>query len=213
MADIFDESLDNVDVEISDNRVSEGEDINLNKLDPALTRVVIGVGWKLNAFDADSLDLDVSCFLLNKHEKTRVNDDFVFYNNLKDADGAVVHNGDNLIGAGDGDDETISIDLNRISYDINRIIFTLSIYRGEVKQQTMSTVRDPYLRVLNADNGHELLRYAISQDALNACSETAMFVASLDRMGPKWHFKALGTVASGGLAKIAEDYDIIIQTG
>lgn len=213
MPDIFDPALDDVEVEISDNKVSEGDDINLNQLDPTLTRVNIGVGWRLNAFDADSLDLDVSCFMLDKNEKTKDNDDFVFYNHLEGSGGAVVHNGDNLIGAGDGDDESISIDLNGLSYDINRVMFVLSIYKGETKDQTMSTVRKPYMRVLNADNAQELLRYEISPEILEDCKETAMFVASLDRMGPKWHFRPLGAVAVGGLSKVAENYDIIVQAG
>jgi len=212
MADIFDETLDDVEVEISDNRVSKGDDINLNKLDPTLTRVLIGVGWRLNAFDSDSLDLDVSCFLLDKDEKTRANEDFVFYNNLESAGQAVVHNGDNMIGAGDGDDETISINLNGISFDISRVMFVLSIYRGEEKDQAMKSVRDPYIRLMNEENGQELLRYEVSED-ISECGETAIFVASLDRMGPKWHFRPLGQSASGGLGKIAEDYDIIIQAG
>lgn len=212
MTDIFDPTLDEVDVEISDNKVEKGEDINLNRLDPTLTRVLIGVGWRLNAFDADSLDLDVSCFMLDKEDKTKANDDFVFYNNLNGAGGAVVHNGDNMIGAGDGDDETISIDLNGLSFDINRVMFVLSIYRGEEKDQTMKTVRSPYIRLMNEDNGQELLRYEVAED-ITECEETAVYVAALERMGPKWHFKPLGEIATGGLAKVAEGYDIIVQTG
>ncbi len=212
MADIFDPTLDDVDVEISDNKVFKGEDINLNKLDPTLSRLLVGVGWRLNAFDADSLDLDVSCFMLNKDDKTRVNEDFVFYNNLTGTDDAIIHNGDNLIGAGDGDDETISIDLNKIHFDIIRVMFVLSIYKGEEKEQSMKNVRDPYIRVMNADNGQELLRYEVSED-VEECTDTAVFVASLERMGPKWHFKPLGDGVDGGIEKVAQGYDIIVQTG
>lgn len=210
MVDIFDSSLDNIEVEISDNKVSKGEEINLTNLDPTLNNLVIGVGWTLNAFDADSLDLDISCFMLDKDNLTRENEDFVFYNNLEGCDGAVVHNGDSLIGAGDGDDESLSIDLNGIPFDIMTVMFVFSIYRGEEKNQTMESVKNPYIRLINASNSQELIRYELVEDAQN-CTDTAMFAASLTRMGPKWHFNALGDSASGGLSKVANDYGIIIQ--
>lgn len=211
MSDIFDPVYD-VEVEVSDNKMAKGEDINLLSKDPTLKNVIIGVGWQLNAFDADTLDLDISCFLLNKDGKTRVDEDFVFYNNLEASDGAVVHNGDNLTGAGDGDDETISIDLSGIPFDVVKVMFIFSIYRGDEKEQTMSKVRSPYIRLMNSSNGQELLRYDVSEDVVDV-QETGMMVASLNREGPKWHFEAIGEPVAGGLAKIATDYDIIVHAG
>ncbi len=211
MSDIFDPVYD-VEVEVSDNKINKGDNINLLSKDPTLNNLIVGVGWQLNAFDADTLDLDISCFLLNKDGKTRVDDDFVFYNNLEACDGAIVHNGDNLTGAGDGDDETISVDLNGIPYDVIKVMFVFSIYRGDEKEQTMSKVRSPYIRLMNASNGQELLRYDVSEDVVDV-QETGMMVASLNREGPKWHFEALGEPVEGGLAKIATEYDIIVHTG
>lgn len=211
MADIFDPVYD-VEVEVSDNKMKKGEDVNLLSKDPTLKNILVGVGWQLNAFDADTLDLDISCFLLNKDGKTRVDEDFVFYNNLEASDGAVVHNGDNLTGAGDGDDETISIDLSGMPFDVVKVMFVFSIYRGDEKEQTMSKVRSPYIRLMNSSNGQELLRYDVSEDVVDV-QETGMLVASLNREGPKWHFEAIGEPVAGGLAKIASDYDIIVHTG
>lgn len=213
MVDIFDSTLDEVEVEVSDNRLKKGEDINLREKDPTLTNVLIGVGWQLNAFDTDTLDLDVSCFLLNRDMKTRVDEDFVFYNNLEASDGALVHNGDNLTGAGDGDDESISIDLNGIPFEVTKIMFVLSIYKGEEKDQQMSSVKKPYIRVVNTANSQEIIRYDVEEDVRNSDGETAMLVASLNREGPKWHFEAVGELVPGGLAKIATDYDIIVHVG
>ncbi len=212
MVDIFDTSYEDAEIEVSDNKIVKGEDVNLTAKDPAMTNIVVGVGWDLNAFDVDTLDLDVSCFLLNKDGKTRFDEDFVFYNNMQDRNGAIVHNGDNRTGAGDGDDETISIDLTGIPFDVVKVVFVLSIYNGEVKGQTMSSLRNSYIRVINASNSQELLRYELSEDTQES-SETAMLVASLNREGPKWHFEAVGKSIEGGLAKIATDYDIIIHTG
>ncbi len=213
MTDIFDPTLDNIKVEISDNKVEKGDDINITAKDPTMKNIIIAVGWQLNAFDADSLDLDVSCFLLNKNGKTRMDEDFVFYNNAKDIDEAVVHNGDNLTGAGEGDDETISIDLNKISYDISKVMFVLSIYRGAEKDQQMSSVRNGYIRMINTSNGQEILRYEISPDVAGSKGETAMLVASLNREGPKWHFEAVGELVHGGLGAVATEYDIIVHEG
>ncbi len=111
MADIFDPSLDNVEVEVPHNRIKRNEEVNLTAWDPSMKNLLIGVGWELLAFDGNPIDLDVSCFLLNKNEKTRVDSDFVFYNNTEGCNRAVIHNGDNRTGAGDGDDETIYIKL------------------------------------------------------------------------------------------------------
>lgn len=211
MADIFDPVYD-VKIEVSDNKVVKGEDVNLLSKDPTLKNLVVGVGWQLNAFDADTLDLDISCFLLNKDGKTRVDEDFVFYNNLEASDGAVVHNGDNLTGAGEGDDESISIDLSGLPFDVVKVMFVFSIYRGEEKDQTMSKVRSPYIRLINASNGQELLRYDVTED-IQDVTETGMRVASLNREGPKWHFEAVGEPVQGGLAEIATEYGIIVHTG
>lgn len=213
MVDIFDDSYGKpVDIKVSDNKIVKGSDINISAKDPTMTNVVVGVGWQLNAFDTDTLDLDVSCFLLNKDGLTREDPDFVFYNNLEGCNGAVVHNGDSLTGAGDGDDETISIALNNIPYDVIKLVFVLSIYRGEEKEQSVSNIRNGYIRLLNASNSQELLRYEITPDIVDQ-TETAMIVASINREGPKWHFEAVGECIEGGLPKIATDYGMIIHTG
>lgn len=211
--DIFDDSLDDVKVEVSDNKIEKGDDVNLMEKDPTMSHVLIGVGWVLNAFDADTLDLDASCFLLNNQGKTVKDEDFIFYNNLEARDGAIVHNGDNLTGAGDGDDESISIDLNGIPFEITKIMFVMSIYKGEEKDQQMSSIRNPYIRLVNASNSNEIVRYNVAPDMSVSQGETAMLVASLNREGPKWHFEAVGQLVEGGLAKIATDYDIIVHTG
>ncbi len=215
MVDIFDNSFsEDVDIDISDNIVTKGQDINITEKDPTMNNILIGMGWDLNAFDADTLDLDISCFLLDKNMKTRIDDDFIFYNNMQNQDQAIVHNGDSRTGAGDGDDETLSIDINKVPFDVFKIMFVLSIYRGEEKEQSMAGLRNTYIRLVNASTSHEILRYDITEDAHGGTGrETAMLVASLNREGPKWHFEAIGELVDGGLAKVASDYDIIVQGG
>jgi tellurium resistance protein TerD len=156
--------------------------------------------------------LDVSCFLLDRDKKTRMNEDFVFYNNMHSLESAVVHNGDSRTGAGDGDDETISIGLQSIPLDVFRVVFVLSIYRGEENEQSLNKVRNCYFRLINQENSQELLRYEMTPD-MDEKGETAMIIGALKREGPKWHFKVLGDCVEGGLGKIASDYDIIVQGG
>lgn len=212
MVDIFDDIPDKVDIEISDNRVHKGDDVNLTVKDPTMTNVVVGVGWEQNAFEGDALDVDVSCFLLNKDEKTRNDSDFIFYNNESDEDDAVVHNGDSRTGAGDGDDESISVDLNKIPYEVIKVMFVFSIYKGEEKEQFLSKMRGGYLRVINAANSQEMLRYELDDD-VNGLQVTGLLAGALVRKGPKWHFEAVGDPVEGGLGKIATDYDIIVHGG
>ncbi len=215
MGDIFDSSYDeDVDIDLSSNMISKGTDINITEKDPTMVNIFIGIGWDLNAFDADSLDLDVSCFMLDKDNKTRIDDDFIFYNNMQNQDQAIVHNGDNRTGAGDGDDESISIDVTKIPFDVIKVMFVLSIYKGEEKDQSMAGLRNSYIRLVNGSTSQEVLRYDITEDTKGGSGkETGMLVASLNREGPKWHFEALGELVEGGLARIATDYDIIVQTG
>lgn len=212
MVDIFDAQPASVEVKLSANKIVKGDDINITAKDPTMKNIHIGLGWDLNAFDTDALDLDLSVFLLNKNMKTRVDSDFVFYNNLEGCEGAVSHNGDSRTGAGDGDDEGVTINLNDVPYDVMHIMFVLSIYKGEEREQNLSKLRNSYIRLVNAENNLEILRYELAQD-MEDKTETGMRVAVLNREGPKWHFKALGECVEGGLGAIATEYDIIVQGG
>lgn len=210
MVDIFDTTIDNVNIEIPKNYIKKGAELNLLSWDPSIKNLTIGLGWDVGTFEGNPVDVDISCFLLNKNEKTRVNEDFVFYNNLEACEGAVIHNGDNRVGAGDGDDESISIRLQGIPFDILRIVFVISIYRGDEKEEFLSKLRGAYIRIINADNELEVVRYDITPDLIGV-NESGMIIASLDREGPKWFFRALGQPVNGGLAKMATNYDIIVQ--
>lgn len=210
MPDIFDRDLEKVEIKLSDNKMSKGDDVNITAKDPTMKKIHFGVGWDLNAFDTDALDLDISCFLLDKHGKTRKDSDFVFYNNMEGCDGAVVHNGDNRTGAGDGDDESIHVLINDLPYDVMSVVFVFSIYKGEEREQKLAKLRNSYIRLVNAENAQELLRFDLTE-VVEGVEETAMIVAALNREGPKWHFKAIGEPVEGGLAKVATDYDIIVQ--
>ncbi len=207
--DILDTRFEGKKVELKDNLVRLGDDINILAKDPALHIVHVGMGWDLNSFDADAIDLDVSVFLLGKDGKTRVDEDFVFYNNPETKDGGAKHGGDSRTGAGDGDDESIVIDLHKISFDVTRLVFVISIYRGEEKQQGLGQVQNVYIRLANPATGMELMRFELNK-ATEEKREAAAIVGSINREGPKWHFTPLAEFVEGGLGAIATRYGCVI---
>jgi len=209
MADIFDPEFESKDVAIEDNRVGVGADVNITSKDPTMQRILIGFGWDINAYESDTLDLDVSCFLLDKDGQTRADEDLVFYNNMEAYEGNVKHNGDSRTGAGDGDDESMMLNLQGIPFEVVRVLFIISIYQANYKEQNMGMVRNAYIRLVNADTTHELVRYEL-QEVLENKTEGAMIVAALDREGPKWHFKTMAEFVEGGLPDIAAERGIIV---
>lgn len=209
MTDIFDTRFEGKQVELDDGRVRLGDDINLTAKDPAMHKLMVGMGWDLNVFNADALDLDVSLFLLGKDGLTRTDDDFLFYNQPMTCEGGIRHGGDSRTGAGDGDDESIAIDLHMVPFDVMKIVFVLSIYKGLEKNQNMGMVRNSYLRLVNEANNMELLRYELST-ILEDRPETGVIVGSLNREGPKWHFTPLADFAEDGLKDFAERFGLVI---
>ena len=209
MPDILDTAYEGKEVALTDGKARLGDDINLTVKDPTLHKMLVGVGWDLNVFNADALDLDVSLFMLDKHGKTRVDEDFVFYNQPVTLEGGVRHGGDSRTGAGDGDDEVLLIDLHSVPFDIMKIVFTLTIYRGREKQQNLGMVRNAYIRIANEKSNVELVRYEFSDD-LEDKMETGMIVATLNREGPKWHFTPVAEFVTEGLNDLAKRYGITV---
>lgn len=196
-------------VEIDDGRVSAGDDINITEKDPTMHNLHFGCGWDMNAFDDDPMDLDVSLFLLDKDDQTRIDEDFVFYNNLMVLNGAIKHHGDSRTGAGDGDDESISVDLHGIPFEVVRIVIFLSIYQGLEKDHKLGMLRNAYFRMVNEDNGHEMLRFEITEE-FKDCPDTGAVIGYLDREGPKWHFKPVIETVRDGLKEYASSKGLII---
>lgn len=205
----FDYSDPDKEVEIDDGKVYAGDDINITEKHPGMHRLLFGLGWDFNNFDGESIDLDASLFMVNKDGETRIDEDFIFYNNLMALDGAVKHHGDSRTGAGEGDDEAISVDLHGIPFDIVRIEVVVSVYQGEEKEHYLGLLRKVYFRIMNEENAHEILRFEI-QDELKESTKTCVIVGYLDREGPKWHFKPVIEFVDEGLKKYAKSKGLVI---
>jgi tellurium resistance protein TerD len=187
--------------------LNKGGRLSLNKEAPGLTKVLIGLGWDARATDGSAFDLDASAFLLNADGKVRSEADFIFYNQLKSACGSVEHTGDNLTGAGEGDDEVIKVDLSRVPAEVQKIAFTVTIHEAEARKQNFGQVSNAFIRVVNADNNTEITRYDLAEDA---STETAMIFGELYRHSGEWRFTAVGQGYNGGLAAMCKQYGINI---
>lgn len=209
MTDIFDTRFKDKELELDDNKAVLGDDVNLSAKDETLRHITLGAGWDLNAFNADALDLDISVLMLDRNNMTLEDQGFVFYNSPEAYDGSVKHNGDNRTGAGDGDDETITIDLQGIPFDILKILVVLSVYKGGEKEQSVGMIRNAYVRVVNADDGVELVRYQLD-DVVSDRAEPALVVGAINREGPKWHFVPMAEFEDGGLAEIASRHGMVV---
>lgn len=191
------------------NFIRKGEYVDILRKDPTLRQLRIGGGWEQRAIEEGKIDIDLSIFFLDRNEKTREDSDFVFYNNQTGFDGGCKHGGDSRTGAGEGDDETITLDLNALPFDIQKVMFTFSIYDEEMKGLNFSLVRDVFLRIVNDESGDEVCRFAFEDSEL--IGGNGIYVAALIREGPRWTFEAIGQFSNGGLAEIASKYGIIVQ--
>ncbi len=185
--------------------LSKGGNLSLSKSDPSLSKAVLGLGWDARSTDGQDFDLDASAFLLTASGKVRSDADFIFYNQLKSVDGSVEHTGDNRTGDGDGDDEQIKIDLSRIPADIQTVAFTVTIHDATTRRQNFGQVRNAFIRLLNEQNGNEIVRFDLGEDF---STETAVIFAEVYRNGPEWKFRAVGQGFAGGLKELANNYGI-----
>jgi len=185
--------------------LSKGGNVSLTKAAPGLTAVVVGLGWDLRTTTGDDFDLDASAIVVGTDGKVLTDKHFVFFNNLTSADGSVQHLGDNLTGAGDGDDEQVKVDLAAVPAEADKIVFPVSIYDADSRNQTFGQVRNAFIRVVNQADGVELARYDLSEDA---STETAMVFGELYRNGAEWKFRAVGQGYASGLAGIARDFGV-----
>ncbi len=185
--------------------LQKGGNVNLSKEAPSLKKLVIGLGWDPRATDGAAFDLDGSAFLLKADGKVRSDADFIFYNNLKSTDGSVTHAGDNTSGAGDGDDEKLTIDLAMVPTEIEKITFGVTIHDFEARKQNFGMIGKAYIRCLDANGDKEIARYDLSEDS---STETAMIFGEIYRAGAEWKFKAVGQGFAGGLGPLARSFGI-----
>ena len=180
--------------------LSKGQKINLSKEQAGLRRVMVGLGWDevqeapkgffASMFSApkQDIDCDASAFLISQG-KIYGGGDVVYFGNLTHGTNCVVHQGDNLTGAGDGDDEQIFVDLQRVPQNIAKIVFVVNIYDANVRRQHFGLIRNAFIRLVDCSNNSEICRYNLSE---NYDGMTGLIVGEMYRYNGEWKFNAIG---------------------
>ncbi|TVT85204.1 TerD family protein [Pseudomonas sp. H3(2019)] len=187
--------------------LSKGGNVSLSKEAPGLSDVLVGLGWDPRVTDGTEFDLDASIFIVGENGKVLDDNSFIFYNNKKSADGSVEHMGDNRSGAGEGDDEQVTVKLTSLAPLVKKLVFAVTIHDSDARKQNFGQVSNGYIRVMNKADGKELARFDLSEDA---STETAMIFGELYRSGEEFKFKAIGQGFAGGLKPLAEAHGVSI---
>ncbi len=187
--------------------LQKGGNVSLDKVAPGMTKLLIGLGWDERSTDGVDFDLDASLFLLKQDGKVREDSDFIFYSNLTSKCGSIVHQGDNLTGSGEGDDECIKVELPKIPTDINKLYVVVTIHDAQARNQNFGQVSNAFVRIVNDETNEEVARYDLSEDY---SIETAMIFGEIYRHSGEWKFKAIGQGFEGGLRALALGFGVSV---
>lgn len=174
--------------------LKKGGRLSLTKERPGLNRVVVGLGWDpvktRGFFDFKEVDIDCDASaILCRNGKYSDIDDLVYFGRLHHKSGAVEHLGDNLTGEGDGDDEQIIVDLKDLPSDVDRIIFTVNIFRGKRKGQSFDKIENAFIRVIDDRDDTELVHYNLTENFKGMHSVVA---GEIYLHNGEWRFAAIG---------------------
>ena len=200
--------------------LQKGQRVSLSKDNAGLRAVVVGLGWDeaqpqakgvLGSLFGGSkkvqdIDCDAIAFLLNAEGKIAQPSDVVFFNNLRHSSGCVMHQGDNLTGAGEGDDEQIFIDLAKLPSQYERVVILVSIYKATERNQHFGMIKNAFIRIFDAETNKELCIYNLSE---NYDDMTALVFGELYRKNGEWRFNAVGQpLKLWSIAQLAERYGL-----
>ncbi|GAA0348377.1 TerD family protein [Bacillus carboniphilus] len=198
--------------------LQKGQKVDLTKGNAGLSKIMVGLGWDpvptkggggllgslFGGGGSSNIDCDASVFMLNENDKIKSNQNIIYFGNLKSNDGSVTHTGDNLTGAGDGDDEQIMVDLHKIPANIQKLVFVVNIYDAVKRKQHFGMIQNAFIRVVDSANGQELIHYNLTD---NYSGQTSLIVGEIYRHGQDWKFAAVGNgTQDPGLRELARRY-------
>ena len=195
--------------------LQKGQRISLSKEAPNLTKLMCGLGWDVakrsgggffsNFCNDQHYDLDASLICLDANGKLTDNKNVVFFGNLRHSSGSIIHQGDNLTGAGDGDDEVIIVDLPSVPAQIAKLVFTVNIYQCIERKQDFGQIENAFVRMVNLSNNKELARYNLSGKEYTGM--TGMILAEVYRHNGEWKMAAIGNgVKVNSLGELVKSY-------
>lgn len=184
--------------------LQKGQRVDLTKSNPGLSKIMVGLGWDpvqgggggglfgglFGGGGGANIDCDASVIMLGANDKLQNNKDVIYFGNLRSNDGSVQHSGDNLTGDGDGDDEQVMIDLNRVPAHIQKLVFVVNIYDCVKRKQHFGMIKNAFIRVVNPGNNQELLHYNLTD---NYSGQTCLVTGEIYRHGNEWKFAAIGS--------------------
>lgn len=190
--------------------LQKGQKVSLTKEKAGLNRIVIGLGWdeveRKRGFFAPkptAIDCDASALVL-QNGKLKGKEDIVYFGNLKHHTGAIMHMGDNLTGAGAGDDEQIIVELSKIPEKYDKIILVVNIYDAYKRKQHFGMIKNAFIRLVDERDGKEVCRYNLSESYDNM---TAMVFGEVYHHNGEWKFNAVGQgTQDEGLGQLAQRY-------
>lgn len=192
--------------------LQKGQRISLKKEAPSLSRLMCGLGWDvvdrsrgLNAMFKADYDLDASVLCLDENDRLKGNSNVVYFGNLSHQSGAITHLGDNLTGAGEGDDEQIIVDLPNIPSDICKLVFVVNIYDAVKRKHDFGQVENAFVRLVDLENDQEIARYTLSGNDYQG--KTSMLLAEVYRHNDEWKMAAVGNgLELDGLQQVVNHY-------
>lgn len=197
--------------------LKKGQKVSLTKEAPNLKKMVVGLGWDVNSKvggglfsmfsgsgGSNNYDLDASAIIC-RNGKYVSKKDLVYFGNLKACDEAVVHNGDNLTGAGDGDDEQITIDISRLPSDVDKIVIIVNIYSAKARKQDFGQIKNAFIRIVDTSDDSEVCKYNLSED-YSGCR--GMIFGELYKKDNEWKFNPIGEgIKEDTISEIARRYE------
>jgi len=186
--------------------IQKNQEASLNDIIANLRQIIVGFNWEAPAeIERSPVDIDASVFLLSKDGKVRFDTDFVFYNNQETENGSVIHLGECKTPEGRGDNERIQIVLDGLGFDVDKIVFAITIHNSRDRSQNFSIVKNAFMRIIDIDNNVEMIRLDL-EDQIDDCD--GLIFGELYRDLSGWKFRALNKGIKGGLYIVANEYGV-----
>lgn len=193
--------------------LQKGQKIDLRKSSPGLSNISVGLGWDPVAQSGGgffksllggnaNIDCDASVFMLNEKGQMSNSKDLIYFGNLKSNCKSVLHTGDNLTGEGDGDDEQILVDLDKVPSNVHKLLFVVNIYNCVARKQHFGMIKNAYIRIVDQANRKEIAKYNLTDDY---SGKTSLIVGTIYRHADTWKFSAIGQGSNDtGLSDIVQ---------
>lgn len=186
--------------------LQKGQKVNLSKESGTPLRLLYaGLGWDANTSTGAAFDADVSVVFTGDDNQKTSDEDFIFYNRLSNE--FCTHSGDNRSGDGDGDDESLIIELDKVPARITKIHVYVTIHEAEINKQNFGMLNNAMIHMRNDESKEELAKFELDFDA--STSHSVRF-GTVVRRADGWYFSAENVDMVGGLMEILPTHGFVV---